>query len=79
MNMTFMGRDSADVLDVIRSNSYLAVLSEPHLRGAEGIVVLPIESFNVLQPFYLYWSKSKAQNAFLSFIRQNIVDFFQHV
>lgn len=75
--ISFLGRDSADMVKAIRSGKYIGLMVVHHLPASEDFVILPVEDFSVELPIHLYWRKSDSKSSSLASLRQSIVDFYQ--
>lgn len=75
--ITFLGRNSSDMLKAIRSGTHIGLMVKRNLPDTEDLVLLPIQDFDVSLPLYLYWRMSDTKKAFLSSMRQDIIDFYQ--
>lgn len=77
--ISFMGRDSKDILRVIRDNKHIAMMVEAHLPEMENIAVLQVKDFELYLPLYIYYHKQNKSNRLTALICKNIVEFFQEV
>ncbi len=75
--ITFLGRNSADMIKAIASGMRLGVMVERNLPDTDELVVLPAMGFDVSLPIFLYWRRGGGQSAAISLIRQNIINYYQ--
>ncbi|WP_294144229.1 LysR family transcriptional regulator [uncultured Clostridium sp.] len=75
--ITFLGRNSSDMLKAIRSGIHVGLMVKRNLPDTEDLVLLPVQDFDVTLPLYLYWRMSDTKKAALASMRQNIIDFYQ--
>ncbi len=75
--ITFLGRNSSDMLKAIRSGIHIGLMVKCNLPDAEDLVLLPVQDFDITLPLYLYWRMSDTKKAGLAPMRQNIIDFYQ--
>lgn len=74
--ITFLGRNSGDMLKAIRSGMYIGLMVKRNLPQEEDLVVLPVEHFDVTLPIYLYWRESDTANPAVAVMRQSIIRFY---
>ncbi|MDR1204002.1 MAG: LysR family transcriptional regulator [Peptococcaceae bacterium] len=74
--ITFLGRDSADMIKAIRSNRCLGLMVVYNLPADDDLVILPVENFDIELPISLYWRKNDTKNASQAFMRQSIIEFY---
>lgn len=75
-HITFLGRNSGDMLKAIRSGMYIGLMVKRNLPQEENLVVLPVEHFDVTLPIYLYWRESDTANPTVAVMRQSIIRFY---
>lgn len=76
--ITFLGRNSADMLKAISSGTRLGIMVERNLPKDKDIVVLPAKDFDVSLPIFLYWRRGGNRSSAMSVIQQNIINFYQN-
>lgn len=76
--ITFLGRNSADMVKAIASGTRLGVMVERNLPKDAGLQVLPAEGFDVSLPIFLYWRRGGNRSSAMSVIQQNIINFYQN-
>lgn len=76
--ITFLGRNSADMVKAIASGSRLGVMVERNLPDNAGLQVLPAEGFDVSLPIFLYWRRGGNRSSAMNAIQQNIIHFYQN-
>lgn len=75
--ITFLGRNSADMIKAIASGMRLGIMVERNLPESDELTVLPVDGFDVSLPIFLYWRRGGNQSTAISLIRQNIINFYQ--
>lgn len=76
-NVSFLGRNTADLFSAIRSGKYLGLISARKLTAINDLVILPVKNLCINMPINLYWCKSKSKNSTLNSVRHTIIDFYQ--
>jgi len=72
----FFGRNSADMLRVIRSGRFVGLMVKRNLPPDPGLHILDVRDFDISLPIYLYWRKADEANPALTHVRQKIQDFY---
>lgn len=75
--ITFLGRNSADMVKAIASGTRLGVMVERNLPDNDALQILPAEGFDVSLPIFLYWRRGGNRSSAMSVIQQNIINFYQ--
>ena len=75
--ITFLGRNSADMVKAITSGTRLGVMVERNLPENAALQVLPAEGFDVSLPIFLYWRRGGNRSSAMTLIQQNIIRFYQ--
>lgn len=76
--ITFLGRNSADMIKAISSGTRLGVMVERNLPESADLVVLQAKGFDVSLPIFLYWRRGGNRSSAMSVIQQNIINFYQN-
>lgn len=74
--ITFLGRNSADMLRAIRSGKYVGLMVKNNLPDDPDLCILPVVDFDINLPIYLYWRKNDTANAALDSMRRKIMEFY---
>lgn len=77
--VTFMGRNSQDVLRGISNGRRLGLMVEKNLPKSDDIVVLPIKDFDVKLPIYMYTRKGGVSSPELNLTKQRIIEFYSRL
>ena len=73
--VTFIGGTSNYMRKVIASSNSIGLFVRQNITESDGLVILPIEGFDVSTSYYIYRRRSDSRNRFLSLIYEDIVDF----
>ena len=76
-HITFLGRNSADMVKAIESGMRLGLMVERNLPDDAKLAVLPVEGFDVSLPIFLYCRRGGNRSSALAMIRQSIIHFYQ--
>lgn len=74
--ITFMGRNSQDVIRGISNGRRLALMVEKNLSPRDGCVVLPVKGFDVQLPIYMYLRKGGTSSPELAMTKQKIIELY---
>ncbi len=74
--VTFMGRNSQDVLRGISNGRRLGLMVEKNLKAQDNCVVLPVEGLDVQLPLYMYVRKGGAGSPELSMTKKRLVELY---
>lgn len=75
--ITFLGRNSADMLRAIRSGRYVGLMVKRNLPDDPDLNVLPVVGFDINLPIYLYWRENDIVTPALASIQKSIVEFYR--
>lgn len=75
--ITFLGRNSADMLRAIRSGKCVGLMVKRNLPDDKDLCILPVVDFDINLPIYLYWRENDSSNRMLASMRQSIISFYQ--
>ncbi|WP_320997666.1 LysR family transcriptional regulator [Enterocloster bolteae] len=75
--ITFLGRNSNDMVKAILSGRYIALMVKQNLPETDDLRILTLSDFNLSLPIYLYWREKDTLNPLSNAIRRSIIDFYQ--
>lgn len=75
--ITFLGRNSADMLKAIETGKYAGLMVKRNLPQPEDLCILSAQGLFMCLPIYLYWRESDAENLVHRRIRDSIIEFYR--
>lgn len=75
--ITFLGRNSGDMIKAIRSGMYIGLMVLRNLPESDSLKILPVKDFDISLPIYLYWREHESSNPALRALRQDIIHFYR--